>query len=52
MVDPPPFASFYMNELGIPSAVIFAVIISHCHADHDAGTFHKILFDNRVEVNY
>jgi phosphoribosyl 1,2-cyclic phosphodiesterase len=36
--------------MGIPSIMICAVIISHCHADHDAGTFHKILDDTRVEI--
>ena len=50
MVDPPPYASFHMDQMGIPSVLISAVIISHCHADHDAGTFHKILYDTRVEV--
>jgi len=50
MVDPPPFASFHIKSMGVPSVSICAVIISHCHADHDAGTFHKILEDNRVEI--
>lgn len=50
MVDPPPFASYHMKQMGIPSIMICAVIISHCHADHDAGTFHKILDDTRVEI--
>ncbi|CAD8147244.1 unnamed protein product [Paramecium pentaurelia] len=50
MVDPPPFASYHMKQMGIPSILICAVIISHCHADHDAGTFHKILDDTRVEI--
>jgi metal-dependent hydrolase (beta-lactamase superfamily II) len=36
--------------MGIPSIYICAVIISHCHADHDAGIFHKILDDTRVEI--
>jgi metal-dependent hydrolase (beta-lactamase superfamily II) len=39
-----------MKSMGIPSLHICAVIISHCHADHDAGTFHKILDDTRVEI--
>ncbi len=45
MVDPPPFAAYYLKRQGIPSNLIRGVIISHCHADHDAGTFHKILDD-------
>ena len=39
MVDPPPFSSTCLKKLGIPSAIIMAIIITHCHADHDAGTF-------------
>jgi len=31
--------------------MVRAIIISHCHADHDAGAFHKILDDTKVEVN-
>lgn len=50
MVDPPPFASFQMDKMGIPAMLISAIIISHCHADHDAGAFHKILYDTRVEI--
>lgn len=43
MVDPPPFSMQYLKKVGIQSNLIRAVIITHCHADHDAGTFHKIL---------
>jgi len=43
MVDPPPFAMNYLTSQGIPSILIKGVIISHCHADHDAGVFHKVL---------
>lgn len=50
MVDPPPFSSQFLKKLGIPSILIEWIIISHCHADHDAGTFQKILEATRVEV--
>ena len=50
MVDPPVFASDILKNLGVHSKLITAIIITHCHADHDAGAFHKILFDQRVEV--
>jgi len=40
MVDPPPFTNDYMRNLGINYSLINGVIISHCHADHDAGAFH------------
>ena len=29
--------------MGIPSVLIRAIILTHCHADHDAGTFNKLL---------
>jgi glyoxylase-like metal-dependent hydrolase (beta-lactamase superfamily II) len=43
MIDPPPFSSQYLKKMGIPSVLICAIILTHCHADHDAGTFNKIL---------
>eukprot|EP01016_Furgasonia_blochmanni_P029003 TRINITY_DN3056_c0_g1_i7.p1 TRINITY_DN3056_c0_g1~~TRINITY_DN3056_c0_g1_i7.p1 ORF type:complete len:585 (+),score=192.26 TRINITY_DN3056_c0_g1_i7:769-2523(+) len=50
MLDPPPFSSMLLKNLGIPSSVVESVIISHCHADHDAGTFQKILDSTRIEI--
>ena len=50
MVDPPPFSSIVLKKLGIPSILIEWIIISHCHADHDAGTFQKILDATRIEI--
>lgn len=39
-----------LNKMGIPSVLIHAIIITHCHADHDAGTFTKLLDNSRIEV--
>ena len=50
MVDPPPFASRRLKELGIPGICIEGIIITHCHTAHDSGTFQKILNSTRVEV--
>lgn len=50
MIDPPPFSSQGLKEFGIPPNLIDRIIISHCHADHDAGSFQKILHSNKVEV--
>jgi hypothetical protein len=50
MVDPPPFSSQLLKKIGIPSILIEWIIISHCHADHDAGTFQKVLDASRIEV--
>ncbi|EGR27820.1 hypothetical protein IMG5_188460 [Ichthyophthirius multifiliis] len=50
MIDPPPFSSQYLKKMGIPSVSICTIILTHCHADHDAGTFNKILDQSRIEL--
>lgn len=50
MVDPPPNSGAILHSQGIPARMIDAIILTHCHADHDAGTFQKILQENRVTV--
>merc|ERR1719264_2252527 len=50
MVDPPPFSSVALRTYGIPSNLIEKVIITHCHADHDAGTFHQLLSGSSIDV--
>jgi phosphoribosyl 1,2-cyclic phosphodiesterase len=50
MLDPPPFANAMLRQHAIPSSIIESIIISHCHADHDAGAFQKILESQKVEV--
>jgi hypothetical protein len=49
MIDPPPYSSTALKELGVPPNLIEKIIISHCHADHDAGAFHKIIEASRIE---
>ena len=49
MVDPPPYSSRALREQGIPPNLIEKIIISHCHADHDAGAFHKIIEASPIE---
>ena len=51
MVDPPPFSTYWLKKIGISSVLVDAVILSHCHADHDSGVFQKILDFQRVEVS-
>jgi len=36
--------------MGVPSSFIKWVIVSHTHADHDAGTFQKLLESEKVEL--
>ncbi|EGR34400.1 hypothetical protein IMG5_013180 [Ichthyophthirius multifiliis] len=50
MVDPPPYQNQYLKSLGINHQLISGIIISHCHADHDAGTFHQIVAHGKIEV--
>ncbi len=50
MVDPPPFSTHLLKKNGIPQNMIEWIIITHCHADHDAGAFQKILESSKVEV--
>jgi len=52
MVDPPPFAYYLLKKHAVPSSLIESVIISHCHADHDAGAFQKILESQKIEVDF
>ena len=52
MLDPPPFSYFALKKHAIPSSLIESVIISHCHADHDAGAFQKILESQKIEVRH
>ncbi len=50
MVDPPPNATDILQNSGIPPSMITGVILTHCHADHDAGTFQKILKEGRITL--
>lgn len=50
MVDPPPFSGESMKNFGIPPNLIDKIIITHCHADHDAGCFQKILMEHQIEI--
>ena len=49
MVDPPPYSSKALREQGISPNLIEKIIITHCHADHDSGAFHKIIEASSVE---
>lgn len=50
MVDPPPYSSATLEREGIRPQLIIGLIITHCHADHDAGAFQKVLTGSRVSV--
>ena len=50
MIDPPPQSTSILLANNIPPSLITGVIITHCHADHDAGTFQKILNEGRITM--
>ncbi|GBG27927.1 cGMP-dependent 3',5'-cGMP phosphodiesterase A [Hondaea fermentalgiana] len=50
MVDPPPNATEFLQEAGIVPGMINGIILTHCHADHDAGTFQKILKEGKTTL--
>ena len=52
MVDPPPFSIQRLKRMGIASRLIESIIISHCHGDHDAGVFQKVLDTQQIEVTF
>ena len=49
MIDPPPFSTLYLKREGIPASLLTKLVLTHCHADHDAGTFHKLIESNPIE---
>lgn len=50
MIDPPPYSSATLEREGIRPRTIVGIIITHCHADHDAGAFQKVLTGSPVVV--
>ena len=50
LVDPPPNSAPVLELMGIPPRLIRNVLVTHCHADHDAGTMQKIMLDENVTV--
>ena len=50
MVDPPPGSSKVLKKLSISNRAIKGIVLTHCHADHDAGTFQRILEEQNVLV--
>ncbi len=50
MVDPPPLSTHALEKLSIPPRLIEGIILTHCHADHDAGTFQKMLKEQSVKI--
>lgn len=50
LVDPPTDTTEYLRDRGVPPKLIDGIILTHCHADHDAGTFQKLLEEQRLTL--
>ncbi len=50
MVDPPVNSTEWLRESNVNPKLINNVILTHCHADHDAGTFQKILEEGKITI--
>ncbi|MBX3215772.1 MAG: cyclic nucleotide-binding domain-containing protein [Labilithrix sp.] len=50
LVDPPTDSTDYLRGRGVAPKTIDGVILTHCHADHDAGTFQKLLEESQVSL--
>jgi CRP-like cAMP-binding protein len=50
MVDPPVDSTEWLSDSNVNPKLIDSIILTHCHADHDAGTFQKILEESKVTV--
>lgn len=50
LVDPPVDSATMLRDKGVPPKLIDGIILTHCHADHDSGTFQKLLHEGRVNL--
>jgi CRP-like cAMP-binding protein/phosphoribosyl 1,2-cyclic phosphodiesterase len=50
MVDPPVNSTEWLTDSNVNSKFIDSIILTHCHADHDAGTFQKIMEESRITI--
>ncbi len=50
MIDPPVNSTEWLGTSNVNPKHIDSVILTHAHADHDAGTFQKILEEGRIRI--
>ncbi len=50
MVDPPVNSTEWLKDSNVNPKLIDSIILTHCHADHDAGTFQKILEEEKITI--
>ena len=51
MIDPPVNSTEWLRDSNVSPKLIHHVILTHCHADHDAGTFQKILEEFSITIH-
>lgn len=51
LVDPPVDTTAWMRANGVDSRLIDDLVLTHCHADHDAGTLQKLLEEGRIKLH-
>lgn len=50
LVDPPVDTTEWLLEQGISPRRVDAILLTHCHADHDAGCLQRALQRERVQI--
>lgn len=50
MIDPPVNSTEWLRQSNVNPKLIDTIILTHCHADHDAGTFQKILEEGKITI--
>lgn len=51
LIDPPVDTTQWLRSNGVDSRLISDMVLTHCHADHDAGTLQKLLEEGRVRLH-
>lgn len=50
MIDPPVNSTEWLRLSNVNPKLLDTIILTHCHADHDAGTFQKILEEGKITI--
>ena len=50
MIDPPVNSTEWLLDSNVNPKYIDSIILTHCHADHDAGTLQKILEERKITI--
>lgn len=51
LVDPPVHTTSWMKAHNLDQRLVEDILLTHCHADHDAGTLQKIMEEGRVRLH-